>query len=148
MTRNVARSIRIQKRRAKIRERDGDRCFYCGVEMIFSAENVSAKNRATLEHLVDECRGGSNEMDNLRLAHGRCNSTLNQHNFDEKMELRQRRLLRNIRRGKISEADIVWEVPRPRCYDPLRQAPYRQTSGQGGANIVDDLRDIALVEAG
>lgn len=111
---------RIRKRK-RVRERDGDRCFYCGLEMHFIVLGRSAKNRATLEHLVDEARGGNNEMDNLKLAHGKCNSRLSERPYDEKMRLRERWLRRNIARGLICASEVIWEVPRPRCYDETLQ---------------------------
>lgn len=52
--------------REKLLNRDGDLCFYCGNPLL---------GDATIEHLVGMWVGGShNKLDNLVLAHMKCNS--------------------------------------------------------------------------
>lgn len=45
----------------------GDTCFYCGCEL--------SKETRTIEHVVARSMGGSNKLDNLRLACDYCNKT-------------------------------------------------------------------------
>lgn len=72
------------RRVARIRERDGDLCCYCGEPMVFDRPGRmpawqwgTQPARATLEHVIDRQHGGTNSPDNLRLAHGRCNNGRN-----------------------------------------------------------------------
>lgn len=51
--------------RAALVERDGDCCFYCGLQM--PADDMS------IEHLVGKSKGGPDHTDNLVLAHTKCN---------------------------------------------------------------------------
>jgi hypothetical protein len=57
---------------SRLAERDGWWCWLCGGAIDPSAGRDSAMC-ATVDHLVPRSRGGSNEPDNLRLAHKRCN---------------------------------------------------------------------------
>lgn len=84
--------------RQRLRERDGDRCWYCFKVMDFTVVDASAKNRATLEHLRDRSRGGTNDIANLVLAHGRCNSSASVLTLPEKHHRRNRWCRRNLRR--------------------------------------------------
>lgn len=69
------------KRRAKLRARDGDACWYCAAAM---------DDDATVEHLVPQSRGGGNDLANLVLAHARCNLSAGDMALTEKVELRAR----------------------------------------------------------
>jgi 5-methylcytosine-specific restriction endonuclease McrA len=63
------RSRNAAGRRARKRTllaRDGGLCWICGRAM--PADDMS------VDHVVELSEGGSNLLDNLRLAHGRCNS--------------------------------------------------------------------------
>lgn len=53
------------KRRAKLLERDGDECWFCGEPMF---------DDCTIEHLVPKSGGGSNGLANFALAHRACNN--------------------------------------------------------------------------
>lgn len=53
------------KRKKELLLRDGDRCFYCG--RLLNAD-------ITEEHLVSVSQGGYNRLDNIVLAHFKCNS--------------------------------------------------------------------------
>lgn len=61
---------------AALRRRDGDACFYCGKLMRFPLDAGPLRNarRATIEHLIDQARGGIVSHGNSVLAHDRCNS--------------------------------------------------------------------------
>ncbi|WP_319805247.1 HNH endonuclease [Microbacterium sp. YJN-G] len=56
-----------------IYDRDGWRCQLCGgpVDMVAETTDPSAP---TLDHIVPRSRGGSDDPDNLRLAHRGCNA--------------------------------------------------------------------------
>lgn len=67
-------------RRRLLMERDGETCWYCGR---FLDDDV------TLEHLVPQARGGSHGVDNLVLAHQRCNLDAGDLPLAEKIALRE-----------------------------------------------------------
>jgi len=50
----------------KIKRRDGSKCWLCG-------ERFNANSEVTIDHAIPKSRGGTNELHNLRLAHGDCN---------------------------------------------------------------------------
>lgn len=58
-----------------LRERDGDRCCYCGTPMSFSLaeDHVYIPLRATIEHVVPLSLGGAHSMENAALACWQCN---------------------------------------------------------------------------
>ena len=66
---------------AKLRKRDGDLCFFCGLP--FTEENPP-----TLEHLLSIAHGGNNHLSNLVLAHGECNMKADSMPVIEKVKLR------------------------------------------------------------
>lgn len=61
--------------------RDGAVCFYCG---------RTRKNplTMTIEHLLSRSHGGSNAMENLRLADALCNKLAGRLSVPAKLELR------------------------------------------------------------
>lgn len=61
--------------------RDGDECWYCGLEM--GAD-------ATIEHLVPKSKGGLNGIANYVLAHKRCNAAAADKPLVSKIEMRSR----------------------------------------------------------
>lgn len=72
----LSKSKDRRKMRVLLRERDGDDCHWCGERMRFSEGEPmvnSDQNFASIEHLVERRRGGSNDPSNLVLAHHRCN---------------------------------------------------------------------------
>lgn len=87
-----------QKLRCKLRERDGDNCFYCGKPMMFFIEQ--GPNAASLEHLIEIAQGGNNKQKNLVLAHIRCNSSLCGMTINNKLKIRQK-MLRKIMEEKL-----------------------------------------------
>jgi len=50
---------------AKIKARDGNECYLCNMPL--------TEEDMTMEHLIPKSKGGSSRIDNLKLAHGRCN---------------------------------------------------------------------------
>lgn len=94
------RSERRQKIISRLLERDGDACWYCGLPMVFelSCNGKPTQFFRTIEHLEEVSAGGSNEMKNLVLTHGKCNSIVNGMTVAEKVRYRDRRLARVARR--------------------------------------------------
>ena len=66
-----------KKLRQALRKRDGDNCHYCGEPMIFPETAWRGSSLATIEHLTPRAKGGTDDMDNLVLAHLRCNQDRN-----------------------------------------------------------------------
>jgi 5-methylcytosine-specific restriction endonuclease McrA len=69
------RPSRPARLRRRVRERDGDECWLCGLTMEF-VEGLRAQQPrdATLDHVVPLSKGGTNALANLRLAHFTCNT--------------------------------------------------------------------------
>lgn len=67
---------------ARILARDGEDCCYCKKPL---------GDDMTLEHRVARTRGGSDELDNLKLAHARCNREVGNLPPDMKDELVRRK---------------------------------------------------------
>jgi len=67
-----------RRKRARIREAlramQGGRCCWCGGTMGPPAmRNSESPDSETLEHIVPKSMGGKEELENLALAHVRCN---------------------------------------------------------------------------
>jgi len=59
---------------ALLRRRDGDLCHLCGAPMAFPVGTDPRNDwSATLDHLVPVAHGGTDELQNLKLAHYSCN---------------------------------------------------------------------------
>lgn len=56
----------------KIRRRDGDSCSLCGKLIDFDLRFPAPQSRS-VDHIAPYSRGGTDELDNLQLAHLRCN---------------------------------------------------------------------------
>lgn len=61
--------------------RDGNRCHICGKQVnkkdftrTFEGRFIAGPKYPTVDHVIPQSKGGSHEMDNLRLAHKACNS--------------------------------------------------------------------------
>lgn len=63
--------------RSKLRDRDGNKCHWCGRIMLFHENERYHPLLATIEHLREKWRGGSDRMGNLVLAHLDCNHKRN-----------------------------------------------------------------------
>lgn len=57
-----------------IRERDGDNCWVCGKYMRFPEIRKMNPFLATLDHVRPLYDGGADKINNIRLAHLRCNT--------------------------------------------------------------------------
>lgn len=67
-------TIRNRILRNSVRKRDGDRCCWCNIVLRFERAAANQPDQATLEHLVEKCLGGSDDLDNLKLACFKCNT--------------------------------------------------------------------------
>jgi len=65
-----AKTARTQntKRKAVLLKRDGRECFYCGLDM--------PDDDMTVEHLIALTNGGNNRLENMMLAHSKCNDDM------------------------------------------------------------------------
>lgn len=97
-----------QRARARVRTRDGDDCWFCGKLMDFTIENKGASARATLEHKIDLALGGTNQMENLVLACGSCNSTSQGLSYEAKLRRRVRLRARTKRRNFVATSLQPW----------------------------------------
>lgn len=55
-----------------IADRDGWRCHLCG-EPVSKNKTPWARKGPTIDHIIPRSKGGSDDIDNLRLAHRKCN---------------------------------------------------------------------------
>lgn len=67
------------REREALFERDGRACWYCNAEM--------PDGDMTVEHLISRDKGGSDHLDNLVLAHQRCNLAADNLPLRRKIEL-------------------------------------------------------------
>jgi 5-methylcytosine-specific restriction endonuclease McrA len=74
----------------RIRLRDGPRCWLCDELLDFKAAPNSSK-APTFEHLLAQCHGGPDGIENLVLCHPGCNKTLGNRPVAEKVRLREKR---------------------------------------------------------
>lgn len=68
------------ERRAVLIKRDGRECFYCGLDM--SDDDI------TVEHLIALDKGGNNRLENMALAHSKCNHKAGNLSLVAKIRLR------------------------------------------------------------
>ena len=66
----------------KLIQRDGTRCHYCGVELVFS-HPIHAKITYTVDHIQPVSKGGTDALENLVLACRSCNSTKRDKDYGE-----------------------------------------------------------------
>ncbi len=94
--------LSFKEKRARIRSRDGDNCWLCG-KIVNEGLKENHPLLATLDHVVEVCRGGDHRMENLRLAHAKCNNDrsnknkLNSQMKPSKPSKRQARKNRNFK---------------------------------------------------
>lgn len=74
MTPAIRESLRkkISGMKLRLLKRDGPNCYSCHGEMDFFARNDDPW-RASIDHIIPKSKGGSDKIDNLRLAHSLCN---------------------------------------------------------------------------
>jgi hypothetical protein len=82
---------REEKRRrfAALRERDGDNCWRCRRPMDFELPR-GHDLAPTIEHLQAKSKGGTMELGNLCLCHGRCNRLMGDATLEVKERMRAR----------------------------------------------------------
>lgn len=68
------KSTKMTRRIIALRERDGNCCGICRLQMLFNPESKHDKLRATIDHILELCNGGTSARENLRLAHRHCNN--------------------------------------------------------------------------
>lgn len=51
----------------------GNRCSICGGELSLRVTDHRAEDYITFDHIIPRSEGGSDKIDNVRLAHQRCN---------------------------------------------------------------------------
>jgi len=73
--RSVSKSIRI-----KLSEAQNHRCCYCGCSVQF--DKPKKDDYATIEHVIEKSKGGSNTIDNFTIACPICNSHRSDSGFD------------------------------------------------------------------
>lgn len=66
------------KEKKELFKRDGENCFYCGLEL---------KEDVTLEHLIPLTQGGKNNLSNMVLAHEKCNNEQGNKSLYEKVKI-------------------------------------------------------------
>jgi hypothetical protein len=57
----------------RLRERDGDYCWLCLKPIDFTITSMEDPMRPSRDHVVPVALGGTDEDQNMRLAHDRCN---------------------------------------------------------------------------
>lgn len=75
MSKRPPRTLRGERHRKKLElvtERDGGVCWICN-EPVNAETGPSDPERSSLDHVHERAAGGSNGIDNLRLAHAVCN---------------------------------------------------------------------------
>lgn len=64
------------RRKKKLVAQHGDRCYICGIETVRYQWGVSPRdqpNAQTCDHLIPTSKGGTDDLDNLRIACVACN---------------------------------------------------------------------------
>lgn len=64
---------RVAAQFRRLRERDGDGCWWCGLLIDFTITSSTDPVRASRDHVVPVIMGGTDDDENMRLAHARCN---------------------------------------------------------------------------
>jgi len=125
----------VARRRATLLERNGDRCYYCGVQF-----QSAGRARPTIDHDVPESRGGDHRLANLVLCCDGCNgakATLTRAEFESSAILHRRQvtvLRREIsawRRanleyhpGLVFDDGGAWACPSCGASGPTAQSPH------------------------
>jgi 5-methylcytosine-specific restriction endonuclease McrA len=113
-----------RRTRDLLRERDGDECWYCGQPCLEDETNPDMK--PTVEHLLARHLGGTDNLDNLVLAHALCNRQVGHRTVEEKKAVR-----RYIRAGLYSTvAHWCDENPDTEINPPARSRPVQPVAGK------------------
>ena len=70
-----------------LRRRDGGKCWFCSKPINFKAQ-ANSDPAWSVEHLIPQCRDGSDDLENLVLCHPPCNRSLKNLPLVEKVKLR------------------------------------------------------------
>ena len=68
---------RVIENRLRLRERDGDLCWICGLPLRFKQFGKVKHNhpmQASIDHVIPKSASGTYRLENLKLAHRYCNS--------------------------------------------------------------------------
>ncbi|WP_156483649.1 HNH endonuclease [Azotobacter vinelandii] len=95
---------RRRRRIARLRERDGDHCFYCLKPM--------RRTQMTLEHLLARNLGGSSALTNMVLAHARCNERAGHLSVSEKIRIREQNLMKLILKSREDDLLVLLQALR------------------------------------
>lgn len=77
-----------KRTRELLHERDGDLCYFCHRPLTEHSE-PKRKGPETIEHMLAKHLGGTDHMDNLVLAHARCNRDAGHKTVEEKRAIRE-----------------------------------------------------------
>lgn len=66
----------------QLTERDGFTCHYCGIQLVDSVSGYNP-NGASLDHVVPQDEGGSDDISNLKLACRQCNALKKTKHYQE-----------------------------------------------------------------
>ena len=104
--------------------RQGGKCFYCGLRMWLNGQSGPPQMRCTAEHLTARCEGGDNGRSNIVAACWHCNHT--RHKCKRPLDpLRyQAKVKRRLARG-------AWL---PRCVIEWANAPTCSNSNPGSCH--------------
>lgn len=72
----------------RIVARDGTRCHYCGVELLFEGD-FNAPRFRSVDHIKPQARGGKSLLENLVLSCRICNSSKGVKSYEEFILKRQ-----------------------------------------------------------
>lgn len=104
-------------KRAQLLERQGWRCFYCYTEI-----QEGGPNQATLDHIIPQSFGGTDEDENLCVACQKCNSqkaNLMPWSFYNSKRVKERRFL-NTKESRV----LTWrDFVSPERYEQLTGRP-------------------------
>lgn len=90
-----------QHKRQLLIERDGEECWLCGRKLDFE-DDPNGDWYPSLDHIEFAYEGGSNSIENLRLAHRRCNSDRHPEKF-----AREHRIRVKTKRDRPRNPDIT-----------------------------------------
>lgn len=75
--RTTAEQRRLRRLRERLREAQGNRCHFCGVEMTSAEQPFQRPTDCTLEHLIPRSHGGPLSAANCVAACHACNNGRN-----------------------------------------------------------------------
>ena len=77
-------------KKAALIKRDGSDCFYCRQDL---------NDDITIEHLIALDKGGNNRLENMALAHSKCNALMGNLSLTKKLKKRDEYLIAIYRNG-------------------------------------------------